>query len=243
MFNIARFAAIVATTVLTMHSQAESSISKDEIAAAQEYVQATIKPMFEPSNIRESEIPGFIEILFGSRIIYFHIESKLVFMGEFYTSEGESVTKRALSKLAADRYRSLTDKRALVINENPMGQKIVEITDPDCPYCRKAQSYFTDHDLGVERHVYFDIRNHPAAKQKAIHILCAKDPASEFSAVYQNKVSDYQYCKDGEAELNRHAEIIKSLGTSGTPSFLIGDQLVSGFDKARIEQLIKPARQ
>ena len=54
---------------------------------------------------------------------------------------------------------------------------VIEFTDPDCPFCRKAEAYFRNKP-GVTRYIFFiPLSSHPASKGKVQYILSAKDKA------------------------------------------------------------------
>ena len=124
---------------------------------------------------------------------------------------------------------------ALVIGPDD-GIPIVEFTDPDCPYCR----YYQEHLVGIEsppikRYIFFETRPHPAARQKAVHILCADDPAAAFDAVYRGARRTFATCAAGEARHDRHLAILSAAGVSATPTVYLGRTPVRGFQPEAID--------
>ena len=63
--------------------------------------------------------------------------------------------------------------KALVIGNGP--QKVIEFTDPDCPFCRKAAAYFHNR-RDITRYVFFNpLAMHPNARKKVQYILSSPE--------------------------------------------------------------------
>ena len=231
--TIARFIAML--LLWPVWCQAEQKISPEQKAQVEEYFQHSIGAGLhaEDIEIAESNLNGFIEIYLQGKLMYFDINNKLLFIGDIYDRNGTSLTKAKLKKKSIDRLSRLPTVQ-LILNGGKGFEKVVEFTDPDCPYCRKAHQFFSDNQHAVERHVYFDTRVHPSAQKKVIHILCSANKEQAFNAVYNNQVSEYKYCEEGAAIADSHQQASKEMSVSGTPTFFIGDELIRGFDKQKL---------
>lgn len=217
----------------------------EQIADEQKPVRvalAKLYPNLEVRAINDTPIAGLYEVYTTSsannNIIYFYPERELLVFGEIYTKEGTSLTREAKSRHEASLLSELDlplDK-ALKLGDGP--KKIIEFTDPDCPYCQAFHQYIGNDPL-VTRYVFFTpLRQlHPQAPAKAIHILCAEDREAAFNAVYAQQVSEYQTCEAGEKLLAVHETASSQVGVTGTPTLLLGDsRLVRGFDKGQVAQ-------
>jgi thiol:disulfide interchange protein DsbC len=111
------------------------------------------------------------------------------------------------------------------------GKEIIEITDPDCPYCRKLSQFINGlpDNTKVQRRIIFDTRAHPSAKKKAAHILCSDNPELEFERVYQNKVSNFKSCPGVYERLQKHQDMALALGVSATPTVILDGSMEVGF--------------
>jgi thiol:disulfide interchange protein DsbC len=121
---------------------------------------------------------------------------------------------------------------------------VIEITDPDCDFCRKASEYFTKRK-DVTRHVFlYALPMHTNAEAKIRYIFCAKDRAKAYEEAMTGKLDDMKFkpCDDvAAAELVKaHKEIGDKAGVQGfgTPMFLINGQAVRGFNMPLIEKIL-----
>ena len=129
--------------------------------------------------------------------------------------------------------------KAVKIGSGPT--MVIEFTDPDCPYCRKAEAYFSGKP-GVTRYLFFiPLPSHPASKGKVQYILSSRDKARAYQEVQGNfdpkKLAEIT--PEGIKLQKEHQEIAKANGMSSTPTFLIYGRIIVGFDQNRLEQLLK----
>jgi thiol:disulfide interchange protein DsbC len=118
---------------------------------------------------------------------------------------------------------------------------VIEFTDPDCPYCRKAEAYFRAKPQ-VTRYIFFiPLASHPASKGKVQYILSAKDKAQAYQEVLsgnfdQRKLA--QITPEGVKLQKEHQEIARANKMTSTPTFMIYGRIIEGFDQKRLEPLI-----
>lgn len=228
------------TAILSATCFADQKITGEQKAKVEKYFQHSIGAGLKAGDVEvgESKIKGLVEIYVQGKLMYFDIDSQLLFIGEIYDQNGVSLTKATLKQKSLDKLSSLPNVH-IVLNGGKGFKKVVEFTDPDCPYCRKANAFFSEVNNAVERHIYFDARIHPSAKNKVIHILCAKDKEKAFHAVYTNQLTTYEYCEEGEALAEQHQQASIEMAVSGTPTFFIGDNLVRGFDRQKLADYLR----
>ncbi len=221
---------LVLTYALTLAASTlgvASSIT--DVEQAQDQLKATFSNL-EVVNVGASPIEGLYEVNLGTQIIYFHPESKLLVFGEIFNSEGESLTAKAMQKQAMTTLGGFDMSNTLVIGPED-GKEIIEITDPDCPYCRRMAQFIDGlpDDTKVRRRIIFDTRAHPSAKKKAAHILCSDEPEVEFARVYQNKVTEFKSCPGVFDRLQKHQDMALALGVSATPTVILDGSMEVGF--------------
>ena len=119
---------------------------------------------------------------------------------------------------------------------------VIEFTDPDCPYCRKAEAWFAGKGSQVTRYIFFiPLPSHPASRGKIQYILSAKDKAKAYQEVLGNfdpkKLVEITH--DGIALQKEHQAIAKANKMTSTPTFMIYGRIIEGFDLKRLEPLLK----
>jgi len=205
-------------------------------------------PRIPAERFSETPIKGVYEVQVGNEILYYAPESDCLLLGDMFTKEGKNLTQEkirelvaAKEKIVAAKAKNLPLDQAIKIGKGP--QRVIEVTDPDCPYCRKASAFFSGRS-DVTRYIFFSsLPFHKDAEMKVRYILCAKDSGKAYEEAMTGKLDDMKFkpCKDARSEetLRKHKEITAQLGLSGTPFFLVGDQAVFGANIPRIESLLK----
>lgn len=198
-------------------------------------------PNLTVESFRPAPIPGLYEVVAGDQIFYWADNGYMVF-GEIWSKEGKSLTAARREELASIAVKNLPLDKALVIGKGK--HQIIEFTDPDCPYCRKADSFLADRG-DVTRHIFFfPLNNHPQAAKKAKLILCSPDKEATYKAVLSGRydsipIPSFTASCDGEGILKEHLALATKLGVRGTPSIWIDGVQVSGADIPRMEELLK----
>lgn len=126
--------------------------------------------------------------------------------------------------------------KAIKIGSGPT--MVVEYTDPDCPYCRKGSEFFrTRRD--VTRYVFFNpLPMHPLAKEKAQHVLSARDKAKAYEEVMSGKLDGKKpegITREGIKLLEEHMAAAKGAKVDSTPTFVIYGRIIEGFNRQKLE--------
>jgi len=192
--------------------------------------------------IKETEIKGLYEVVSGLNVFYYHPKTGYIFLGEIHTKDGKNLTTERINELISTKIKNLPLDKAIKIGNGK--NTVIEFTDPDCPFCRKASEYFRKRD-DVTRYVFFFpiLTLHPQAEDKAIYILCAKDNVKAYEEVMKGKLDGkkFEVCDNKEVALKieKHKQVGRDIGVQGTPSFIINGQFVRGADFQKIESLLK----
>ena len=126
------------------------SMASDDVRTEKENLMKSF-PNLNVDGFRESPLKGLYEITAGEQVFYFSPEGYL-FFGEIWTKDGKNLTAEMRDKVMADRIKNLPLDKALKIGNGP--KKVIEFTDPDCPYCRKVDNFLANR-TDVTRYVYF----------------------------------------------------------------------------------------
>ncbi len=197
-------------------------------------------PGMKVGEIRGSDIPGLYEVEAGSNVIYFYPEKGLLVFGEIWTKDGRDVTSEKRAKLAAARLKDVPLDKAVKIGNGR--NKVIEFTDPDCPYCRKAAAFFKGRDDVTLYVFFFPLPIHKDAETHARYVLCAADKAHALEEVMSGQLDDKgaPVCPDNKADalLREHMDLGTKLGVRATPAFWINGQYVAGANIPAIEGLL-----
>ena len=224
--------------LLSVVTAAGFSMANDELKTEKDNLMKSF-PNLTLDGFRESPLKGLYEITAGEQVFYFSPEGYL-FFGEIWTKEGKNLTAEMREKVAADRIKGLPLDKALKIGTGP--KKVIEFTDPDCPYCRKVDSFLANR-TDVTRYVYFvPLRKiHPDAEKKARYILSHIDRQKAFHEVFGGEFDGKPVpVAEGvqQAQLEEMEKIASGIGVRGTPALWIDGAHVNGADLQRISGLL-----
>lgn len=129
--------------------------------------------------------------------------------------------------------------KAIQIGSGP--KTVVEFTDPDCPFCRKASKYFEGRP-DVTRYVFFKpLARHPRAKEKVRFILSMKDKVKAYHDVMSGRMDAapaLASTPEGVKLQEEQSEIAKKSKVDATPTFIINGRIIEGFDLKKIEEML-----
>jgi thiol:disulfide interchange protein DsbC len=190
--------------------------------------------------IGPTAVTGLYEVVSGSRILYYAPGSEYLLYGPMVTREGKNLTEERIREIMARGLKTLPLEKALRIGSGP--RQVIEITDPDCPYCRRASAFLAG-KKDLTRHIFFlPLPMHPNAEAKVRQIFCAEDRGRAYEEAMSGKLDDMKFtpCKSPAADelIRVHKEICNRLGITGTPLFMIDGEIVWGADIPRMEQLL-----
>ena len=119
---------------------------------------------------------------------------------------------------------------------------VIEFTDPDCSFCRKAEKYF-EKRTDVTRYVFFlPLKMHPMAKAKVQYVLSSRDKAKAFQEVSSDSFDRKKLSEITPAGMKlqeEHEQMARAHKISATPTFMIKGNVVEGLDLKKLEPLLK----
>ena len=119
---------------------------------------------------------------------------------------------------------------------------VIEFTDPDCPFCRRAEAYFQGKPQ-VTRYIFFlPLKSHPGSKGKVQYILSAKDKAKAYLEVAAGRFDQRKLAEispEGVKLQREHQEMARANKIDSTPTFMIYGRIIKGLDLRTIEPLLK----
>jgi thiol:disulfide interchange protein DsbC len=199
-------------------------------------------PDIQMDSMKQTDIPGIYEIVSNGRVAYYAPGPRYLILGDIITEKKKNLTQERVEEMLALRIKTLPLKKALKIGSGP--HTVIEITDPDCEFCRKAAEYFAKRKDVTRYIILYPQPTHPNAEAKIRYIFCAKDRAKAYEEAMIGKLDNMKFkpCDGVEAAelVKAHTELGEKVGSKGfgTPMFLIEGQAVMGFDMPKIEKIL-----
>lgn len=129
--------------------------------------------------------------------------------------------------------------KAIVIGSGP--KMVVEFTDPDCSFCRKAAKFFAQRSDVTQYIFLLPLPRHPRAKEKAQFVLSQHDKARAYHDVMSGKLDSQQALAITPAGIKlqeEHYEIARKNEVTSTPTFMLFGRIIVGFDQKKIEEAL-----
>lgn len=234
---------MVGGLMMVIMTAAGFSMANENFRTEKETLMKTF-PNLKLDSFRESPLKGLYEITAGEQVFYFSPEGYL-FFGEIWNKDGKNLTAEVRGKVIANRINSLPLDKALKVGSGP--KKIIEFTDPDCPYSRKVDNYLSNR-TDITRYVYFvPLRKiHPDSEKKARYILSQPDRDKAFREVLTGQLDGKAIAiADGvqQQQLEEMEKIAAGMGVRGTPALWIEGTHVNGADLQRISALLDKGKE
>lgn len=248
--RIARFGAAALTLSIAFAAQssafAQQAVSLSDTAkeAEQELRQTFTNLQFEDFGPAPVKGPIY-QASAGGRILYYAPESQHLLFAAVYDRNGVNVTAQAQNTAASRKLAGIDTSKALAIGPRD-APTVIEFTDPDCPYCRALDRFWATkaaEGKPVRRLIFFVSGIHPEAATKAEHILCSPDKEAAFKAIYAGATpQSLLSCPDGNAKIAADAKIVGKIGITGTPTLIVNNKIVSGFQQAELEEFLEAGK-
>jgi thiol:disulfide interchange protein DsbC len=200
-------------------------------------------PNLSFESIGQTDVKGLYEVVSGLNLFYYYPEKEYLVFGEIFTAAGKSLTAERKGELAAKLVKTLPLDKAVKTGNGKT--EVIEFTDPDCPYCRKAYDFFKNR-TDVTMYTFFSPFAHPGAITKVYYILNADDRGKAYHEIFEGKSAEPPVAGYGDSIkklAQEHLELAKSVGVSGTPTYFINGNQVVGADFQKIEKLLSDASQ
>jgi len=195
-------------------------------------------PKMKVERLQPTPIKGIYEVVTDKGLVYYAPEAECLVAGDIITKQGKNVTQQRRDEILLERVKALPLDKALKIGAGR--HKVIEFTDPNCSYCRKAFQVLGQKE-NMTRYIFFFPLSKSSA-DKVQHILCATDRVGAYKEAFSGQLDKKPLttCESAEVAtlMKTHREQGMRLGIEGTPFFIIDGNIVAGADIPVIEKLL-----
>ncbi len=212
----------VALTIMGLSGETFACPSPQSLQKA---IQKAFFTKITVTAVMPSPVKGLCEVIVRTdnliRIIYTDPQGKFLITGKiFKISTGEDITQAEIGRLnrfSKNDFNTL--KKYVVFSVGNKGPVIYFISDPVCPYCKRAAKIVKKMALDgliQAKFVLYPLPFHPGAKQQSISIICDHKGLKAYETGY---LSGNQ-CKSGRLEIKATKKFLNSKGIFGTPTYI-----------------------
>lgn len=120
--------------------------------------------------------------------------------------------------------------------------EFVVFTDPECPYCKRAEDVIVKKDVTVYIN-YMPLEFHKNAREWSLDILSSTDPKQVLADIKTGKEVKIKHTKEAKAQLAKMEALAKKMNVTGTPKLFVIDKtankIVDVINGANIPQIEK----
>ncbi len=207
----------------------------------------TLAPGAQVKSIAKTGLPGIMEVVVdgadGPMVVYADSQGRNVLVGDLLDVKSRrNLTRELMDKLTAVKWETLPLQNAIRIVKGNGKRKLAVFSDPDCPYCKKAQAEFEKLD-NVTFYIFpYPLPMHGDAARKSRLAWCSKDRAQAWvDMLLRGKVPDGgTNCAN---PVDENLALGAKLRIDGTPALIFpnGKRVPGYIPAARLDALLTAA--
>ncbi len=206
----------------------KTSAACPEVSKVQSMINRTFRKSIKVKKVQPARVDGLcrVEITFQNRNRVLYVDSKGTYIipGDVYrTSDGTNLTREAMmeiNRFTEPQMKTLEKLTAFAIGEK--GPVVYFVTDPQCPYCKKAEAILEplaqSGQLQV-RVLLYPLKFHKGAKEECISIICDNKGLEGLKSRYRSE----NQCDHGKKLIKDTVKFLQSKGITGTPTYIFPD--------------------
>lgn len=246
-----RFTKITLISIFASIALFAGNTDKNEIE--KNYIQAAIPGTQFSKFEKARELEGFFKLYMDNgQIMYVNPMKEIIVFGEVWTTKGQSITQNDAIKWQQELQEKqidgllpselTADALKLEFGKGSSQYEFVVFTDPECPYCKKAEDVIIKKDVTVYIN-YMPLSFHKNAREWSLDILSSTNPKQILADIKSGKQVKIKHTKEAEARLAKMEELAKKLNVTGTPKLFVIDKnankIVDVINGANIPQIEK----
>jgi len=198
-------------------------------------------PKLTVDSIKPSPVKGLYEVVSGGNVLYYDPAGNHIIFGEVWSGQGKNLTADARTNIQTAKLDKIRPHFADAIKVGSGPSEVVEFIDPDCPFCRKMDTFWRGRQ-DVTRYVFLmPLKQlHPQAEEKIAFILSSTDRGKALEDLVTGKYDDKALpaVEKNVKMIKAHADVVASAGIGGTPAYYINGVFVNGANMPIIEKLL-----
>ena len=207
----------------------------------------TLAPGAKVNQISKTGINGMMEVTIdgdqGPMVIYADEKGQFLLVGDLLDVKSRrNLTRERMDKLTEVKWDSLPLKDALKVVKGKGQRRLAVFSDPDCPYCKKAEVEFNKLDNVTIYTFLYPLAFHQDAARKSKLVWCSKDRAQAWlDLMLKGKVPEGK--TDCDNPIDENLALGTRLKVDGTPAMILANgKRVPGYvPAARLEALLDAA--
>ncbi len=192
-----------------------------------EIVQKTFRRTISVEKVRPSKVKGLCEAVVNlngqKKLLYTDEKGEYIINGQIFDVANRSnITRESIAELNKFTPAQLKTLDRLVAFEKGEGKTLYFVTDPMCPYCKKAEQIMEplmEEGKIKVKFLLFPLRFHKGAKEQCISIICDQKGLEGLKTQYR---SDNQ-CEAGKKQVEDTVKFLQQKGITGTPTYIFMD--------------------
>jgi thiol:disulfide interchange protein DsbC len=196
------------------------------------------------SSISKSPVHGLFEVISdspqGPLVIYSDDKGEYVLVGDLLNVQSKrNLTRERMDKLTEVKWDSLPFNNAIKIVKGNGSRKLAVFSDPDCPYCKKAEAEFAKLDNVTIYTFTYPLPMHADASRKAKLVWCSKDRAKAWQDLML-KGTLPSGKGDCDNPVDENLALGAKLRVDGTPALIFpnGKRIPGYVDAGRLEAML-----
>ena len=201
-------------------------------------------PGTKVGSIAKSAINGVFEVITdspqGPLVIYSDDKGEYVMVGDMlHLSAKRNLTRERMDKLTEVKWDSLPLGNAIKVVKGNGSRKLAVFSDPDCPYCRKAEAEFAKLDDVTIYTFAYPLPMHQDAGRKSKLVWCSKDRAKAWQdLMLKGTVPSGK--GDCDNPVDENLALGAKLRVDGTPAMFFpnGKRIPGYVDASRLDTML-----
>ncbi|MDH3469251.1 MAG: DsbC family protein [Gammaproteobacteria bacterium] len=190
-------------------------------------VQAMISKTFPgvvADDVGLAVVPGFYEVVVGTRLVYMSTDGKYVLLGDLIDADKRvNLSEARRAELTSTKLAAVPPERMIVIGPENPSRFVNVFTDVDCPYCARFHRDVPKlNEAGVAVHYFLFPRTGVGSKsyERAVGVWCADDPVEMIGIA---KAGGEVAPIECDNPVKDHLALGRAVGVQGTPAIFLED--------------------
>ncbi|MEE9445826.1 MAG: DsbC family protein [Cocleimonas sp.] len=209
-----------------------TAMAEDNSAGVITTLKAQLKATFrsEPDSIKESQVAGMYEVIYGTEVVYLSADGKYFLSGNLIDMKTrENVSDRAKHSIRTT-ILGKQNNRPVIFKAKNEKHKLTVFTDIDCPYCAKLHRevpQLNEKGITVEYLMFPRAGLKSPSYTKAVSMWCADDNKKSMTDAKERKPIADKTCDN---PIKDQYMLGQELGVTGTPAIITSSgRMIPGY--------------